>query len=66
MTEKSIKKGDNLSVFLVDMGKGDRLMVPYRFYSESSVRVTASRASVNGRRYSVTASAYKCTVERTE
>lgn len=64
MIEKNLKKGDNLSVALLELEPGNRLTVPYRLYSEASIRTAAVRASVHGGKYHVNAQTYKCTVER--
>ena len=40
METKKIKRGDRLQVALKELSVGDTLIVPYRLYSENSIRAT--------------------------
>lgn len=43
MDIKKIKRGDRLQVALTEMNVGDSIKVPYRCYSENSIRSTISQ-----------------------
>lgn len=43
MEIKKIKRGDRLQLALTDLNVGESVKVPYRFFSENSIRATASQ-----------------------
>lgn len=47
MNIKKIKRGERLQPALLELQVGDAVEVPYRFYSENTLRVTASQLKVD-------------------
>lgn len=45
MADNKLKKGEKLSVALQELAAGDTLEVPFRQYSEASIRVAAYKHS---------------------
>lgn len=43
MDIKKIKRGDRLQVALLELNVGDSVKVPYRHYSENSIRATVTQ-----------------------
>lgn len=43
MDIKKIKRGDRLQVALLELSVGDSVKIPYRFYSENSIRATVTQ-----------------------
>lgn len=43
MEVKKIKRGDRLQVSLIELNVGDSIKVPYRYYSENSIRATITQ-----------------------
>ena len=43
MEVKKIKRGDRLQVALLELNVGDSVKVPYRHYSENSIRATVTQ-----------------------
>lgn len=43
MEVKKIKRGDRLQVSLVELAVGESVRVPYRLYSENSIRATITQ-----------------------
>jgi len=46
MEIKKIKRGDRLQVALIELSVGERVKVPYRYFSENSIRSTVSQLKV--------------------
>lgn len=56
MEVKIIKRGDRLQIALMELEVGETLRVPYRYYSENSLRVTITNMKVySSKRYSINA-----------
>lgn len=43
METKKIKRGDRLQVALLELNVGESIRVPYRHYSENSIRATVTQ-----------------------
>lgn len=43
MEVKKIKRGDRLQVSLIELKIGESVRVPYRYYSENSIRATITQ-----------------------
>lgn len=43
METKKIKRGDRLQVTLLELNVGESVKVPYRHYSENSIRATVTQ-----------------------
>lgn len=43
MDTKKIKRGDRLQLALIELAVGEEIKVPYRFFSENSIRSTVSQ-----------------------
>lgn len=43
MEQKKIKRGDRLQVALLELAVGESVKVPYRHYSENSIRSTVTQ-----------------------
>lgn len=43
METKKIKRGDRLQVALLELNVGESVKVPYRHYSENSIRATVTQ-----------------------
>lgn len=43
MEIKKIKRGDRLQIALLELSVGDSVKVPYRHYSENSIRATVTQ-----------------------
>ena len=43
MEVKKIKRGDRLQVSLIELNVGESIKVPYRYYSENSIRATVTQ-----------------------
>lgn len=43
MEIRKIKRGDRLQLVLIELSIGECVKVPYRFFSENSIRATASQ-----------------------
>lgn len=48
MEIKKIKRGERLQIVLTGLGIGEAVKVPYRHYSENSIRATASQLKSEG------------------
>lgn len=47
MEIKKFKRGDRLQVTLMELAVGECVRVPYRYFSENSIRATASQLKSN-------------------
>ncbi len=48
MENKKIKRGDRLQVTLLELNVGESVKVPYRLYSENSIRSTITQLKKSG------------------
>lgn len=47
MVVKKIKRGDRLQVSLLELNVGEQIQIPYRIFSENSIRATVSQMKQN-------------------
>ena len=47
MEIKKIKRGDRLQLALTELNVGESIKVPYRYFSENSIRATISQLKVD-------------------
>lgn len=56
MEIKKIQRGDRLQPALLELSVGESMKVPYRFFSENSLRATASQLKISaGAEYEINA-----------
>lgn len=56
MDIRKIKRGDRLQLALVELAVGESVKVPYRHYSENSIRATTTKMKMeNGLEYNINA-----------
>lgn len=65
MITRNFSRGERLRPSLVELEPDDALVVPYRLYSESSIRATVSVFSAScGRKFRVQAGQTEATIKR--